>query len=117
MKSSTNRSNIVNMILKTLERSRRRFIFAAVSFLVLGVFLSFPNQLTHECKPTLRLQLGVTEDTNYPYANGFCDEGYEPSLKYGLNDTYLKSSYFIFLMPFVVLPLVAMLIIFLNRKE
>ena len=92
-------------------------MFAAASFLVLGLLLTFPNQLTHECKPTLRLQLGVTEHTNYPYANGFCDEGYEPTLKYGLGDTYLKSTYFIFLMPFVVLPLAAMLVIFVNRKE
>lgn len=79
-----------SLYIKLSERIARRFVTLAIIFLVGSVLLQFPNPVTHECVPNGRTILGLPSD-GYPYNKYFCNEGYYPVLRFGLEDFYANA--------------------------
>jgi|ERR1700741_3160925 len=71
--------------IKLLDKISKRFVTLGLILIIGFTLLQYPNPITHECVPNVRTQLGLSSE-GYPYQKHFCDDGYYPVLKFGLED-------------------------------
>lgn len=94
-------SRLHSIVIAVLTRLNKRMAYAALVAVVLSFLIQVPNSLTHTCVPTVRTQMGLSSE-GYPYERHFCNEGYYPELKWGLEEVYNNTLIQIFL---VLVPL------------
>lgn len=105
-------SNLSKLVIALFEKVNKRIAYAALIIFVLSIYIQIPTPQTHTCVPNIRTQIGLSSE-GYPYDRGFCEEGYYPEMKWGLEDVYSNSIAQLFLvwLPLsLLIPLAVMLL-------